>query len=265
MAVIFHDGLANGQRLRLCSDAARLWFPHLFTQANTLARMEIDYSKNVLVYGMEAPPSEARFAKLIAEYQTNYLLFLYQQPKTGATWGQWWAKENSLPQYKSKQDLASPAPPAGAFEAWQRQYAEAKRQAAAKAFGDLPMSGGPSGPVDAPQAALVAAVLDACREWFPATDDAMARQIVMVGLAVRPGWLPKDVLIPMRLARWKQHESAAGYLRTLPAVLKTLANQEAQMALFAPAVEESPIGSGLSDQEIAALDRERVAAKIKAS
>lgn len=262
MAVIYSEGLTNGQRLRLCSDTARLWFPYLFSQANNFGRLEIDYAKNVLIYGMECPPTEGRFTKLIAEYKANYLLFLYGEPRSGAIWGQWWAKEKSLPDYKRREDLASPAPPKGAFEAWQAEYAALKRQAGAEAFGELPASAGPSRAAETPQP-LVVAVLEACREWFPATDEAMARQIVMVALAVRPGWKVSEVGPTMKAARWKAQEGAAGYLKTLPNVLKALAAKESQLSLFvASQFPETHAVSTLSDEEIAARDRERLSRKL---
>lgn len=262
MAIIYNEGLVNGQRLHRCSDTARLWFPYLFSQANNFGRLEIDYAKNVLIYGMECPPTEGRFTKLVAEYKANYLLFLYGEPRSGATWGQWWAKEKSLPDYKRREDLASPAPPKGAFEAWQAEYAAIKRQAGAEAFGELPASAGPSRPAETPQP-LVAAVLDACRDGFPATDEAMARQIVMVALAVRPAWKVSEVIQTMRVARWKAQDNAAGYLKTLPNVLKGLAAREAQMSLFVAAqFPETHVVSALSDEEIAARDRERLTKRL---
>lgn len=253
MALIDPEGLANGERLRACSDLARLWWPMLFLQGNTLGRMEIDYASNILRYGMSKPPTESRYAEMILEYRTNYLLFLYLD-KIGATWGQWWAKPNSLPSYKTNPDKATPAPPQEEFVAWCNEYHAIKRQASLERFGSLPASEGAE-PGEQP---LAAAVLNAVRGFFVAADMAIARQITMAGLAVRPDWKVAEVTSIVRMAYQRNQRSPALFCQTVPDVLRTMAAREEEMASRPAMPEEEPmVGPQLTEEEIARRDRER--------
>lgn len=110
---------------------------------------------------------------------------------------------------------------------------------------------------------LVAAMLAACSETFPATDETFACRLVSVGLGVRPGWTAKEIPVHVRLATFRGQQTAAGYLKTLPNVLKALAARESQMNLFVAAqFPETHVVSTLSDEEIAARDRERLARRM---
>lgn len=117
MAVIDADGLKNGDRLRACSDLARLWWPYLFVQSNRLARLEINYRKLVGDFNFTVPLSEKDFYAILEEFQNNHLIFLYKTDE-GDIWGQWWPKEGSFPSYLRPEDENSPAPPEDALMKW---------------------------------------------------------------------------------------------------------------------------------------------------
>lgn len=119
MPVIYPDGLVRGDRLRSCSDIARLYWPYLFCQSNRLARLEISYEKCIFTLGLQSPISEDEFVEIISEYFKHHLLFLYAT-EGGAIWGQWWAKEDSFPKYLRSEDRRSPAPDKNALEAWKK-------------------------------------------------------------------------------------------------------------------------------------------------
>lgn len=256
MAIIDPRGLTNGERLRACSDLARLWWPILFLQANSLGRFEVNYQANVLAAGFRRPPPPERYHQMLGEYRDNYLLFLYSAPD-GSAWGQWYAKPGTLPSHKRRDELDTPAPPLDEFDAWCQEYAQRKRQQAAAAFGDIPVARTTPRVSDVPTP-LVAAVLRVCREAYPDTTESLARQITMAALAVRPKWTAQEVGIHLRLAQKREQRGAALFLRTLPPVLRALDATPKQASLPLAALDDTPDSSGLSDEQIAEMDRLRI-------
>lgn len=255
MAIIDPRGLRCGERLRRCTDLARLLWPYLYLSSNSVGRLELSYDENVLAFRFQRPPSEERYRTVILEYRRNWLLFPYLAPD-GSTWGQWWVLKGALPKEPRREDLRTPAPPKPAWDAWIAEYRAWKQERAAVAFGELPVSDGSPGGGAAP-AELVAAVLEAIRGAFPTADEPIARQLVMVALAVRPGWKASEVLPALKQAHQGRRQDSVGlYFTTLPAVLRTWAAAEAQAAAR-PVVVEEP-ASGLSDEEITRRDLERL-------
>lgn len=122
MAIIDPDGLFHGDRLRRCSDTARLAWPHLFLLANGFGRIEINYDRiaAVVFAGYKDPPSEQAVYGWVQEYRDAHLLFLYEA--RGQLWGQWDCKSGCLPRWKSRKDHDSPEPPQPAYDAWLRAY-----------------------------------------------------------------------------------------------------------------------------------------------
>lgn len=122
MAIIDRDGLFHGDRLRRCSDTARLWWPYLFLAANGFGRFELNYTRltTEAFAGFACPPTEESLWGLIAEYRKAHLLFLYECG--GQIWGQWWCKPGSLPRYQTNKDRESPEPPTEEFTKWLSSY-----------------------------------------------------------------------------------------------------------------------------------------------
>ena len=122
MSILDFDGLTNGDRLRACSDAARLHFAYLFLASNGYGRLEINYARLVgRVYAtFNVPPSEVDLMGFVEEYRANSLLFLYRA--NGQVWGAWDTKAEYLPRYKNAQDRRSPEPPEPAFREWKSAY-----------------------------------------------------------------------------------------------------------------------------------------------
>src|SRR6185295_5966021 len=112
MAFIHPDGLFNGERLRACSDTARLYWPYLFLASNGFGRLEIDcerISREVFI-DFQNPPNSSELLEIFGEYFKNRLLYLYETPD-GHVWGQWDCKPGSLRTYKTAKDKRSPEPP----------------------------------------------------------------------------------------------------------------------------------------------------------
>lgn len=122
MAIIDPDGLFGGDRLRKCSDAARLWWPYLFLAANGFGRLEVNYALlvNRIAVEFKNPPTEEGLYGFLAEYRDNHLAFLYEA--AGRIWAQFFCKPGSLPRWKTMKDRASPEPPAEQYEAWLKSY-----------------------------------------------------------------------------------------------------------------------------------------------
>lgn len=122
MAIIDPDGLFNGDRLRQCSDMARLHWPYLFLAANGYGRFEVNYRRiaTAVYVDFHHPPTEEEFYGYIGEYRRRHLLFLYEA--RDQIWGQWDCKPGSLKRHKTAKDRTSPEPPMGAFDSWIRSY-----------------------------------------------------------------------------------------------------------------------------------------------
>jgi hypothetical protein len=118
MPIINPSGLFSGQRLRRCSDGARLYWPYFFLASDGFARIEIDYHALIarVFVGFQNVPSEEEFSGLIREYWHAYLLFVYQVE--GVLWGQWDTNDKYLPRHKSRADQKSPKPPQAAYDEW---------------------------------------------------------------------------------------------------------------------------------------------------
>lgn len=127
MAIIDPDGLFHGDRLRRCSDTARLAWPHLFLLANGCGRFEINHARiaAVVFADFKNPPSEQELYGWVIEYRDAHLLFLYEA--RGQLWGQWDCKPGCLPRWKTSRDRDSPEPPREAFDNWVRSYREQSR------------------------------------------------------------------------------------------------------------------------------------------
>ena len=115
-------GLHHGERLRKCSDTARLWWPYLFLAANSYGRMRLTYARFLsdVAVSFAKPPAEDEYWALFQEYMECHLAFLYQHG--GEIWCQWHCVEGTLPKYHTAEDKASPEPPLEAFERWEKSY-----------------------------------------------------------------------------------------------------------------------------------------------
>lgn len=146
MSVIDPDGLFNGDRLRQCSNAARLYWPYFFLASNGYGRIEINYHRLVSkAFSNFSPvPSEAELMRYLKEYESAHLLFLYQFK--GQLWGQWDTDKKYLNKYQTAADKSSPEPPADAFKAWKDSYHEQKQAVTvlpenlSSLFGNVPES-----------------------------------------------------------------------------------------------------------------------------
>jgi hypothetical protein len=60
MAIINADGLFGGDRLAMCSDKARLYWPYFFLASNGYGRLELNYPKimNRAFHRFKKPPTE---------------------------------------------------------------------------------------------------------------------------------------------------------------------------------------------------------------
>lgn len=126
MALIDSDGLFNGDRLRRCSDRARLLWPYFYLASNGFARLEINYHRIIsrCFATFKKPPSESEIGACLQEYESHSLLFTYSV--AGQVWGQWDSKLENLPRYKTATDRRSPAPPEPAFSEWKKAYQSEK-------------------------------------------------------------------------------------------------------------------------------------------
>jgi hypothetical protein len=118
MPMIDPDGLFYGDRLRRCSQTARLYWPYLFLASNGFGRLELNYSRicHRVFVDFEKPPTEDDFWGYVKEYRDAHLLFLYEH--RGQIWGQWDAKPGFLPRWKTKKDKETPEPPKQEYEKW---------------------------------------------------------------------------------------------------------------------------------------------------
>lgn len=116
------DGYFDGQRMRNCSDTARLLWPPLYLAANGLGRLELDCEN--LIYrhfrGYKNPPTEEQLMASFMEYRAFHLAFLYES--SGRDWAQFWIKPGFAPEYVLKRDRSSPEPPANEFRQWLVSY-----------------------------------------------------------------------------------------------------------------------------------------------
>jgi hypothetical protein len=135
VSIIDPDGLFNGDRLRKCSNAARLYWPYLFLVSNGFGRFEVNYSKIVAraFSGFSPVPSQHEIERLILEYKSNYLLFLYPSPD-GNLWGQWDTRQTLLKKHKTASDKRSPAPDPAEFENWREEYRKLKSRPVSSEF-----------------------------------------------------------------------------------------------------------------------------------
>lgn len=134
MAVINPEGLYQGDRLRRCSDEARMAFPHVYLSGNNYARLELNPIKiQATVFStFNTPPSIEIITKWIQEYRAQGLLFIYSAD--GQLWGQWDTRQEWLPRHKNAADQRSPAPPQPAFDEWQER--NRTKKAATQALAD---------------------------------------------------------------------------------------------------------------------------------
>ncbi len=126
MPIIDGDGLANGKRLRKCSDRARLLWPYLFCYSNGFGRFEADYEviRARVFLGFEHQPTNEELMGVLREYCDAGLLFTYVHE--GEIWGQWDTKDKYLKRHKTASDHESPKPPEPAFSEWKKTINENK-------------------------------------------------------------------------------------------------------------------------------------------
>ena len=204
MIIIDPDGLFNGDRLRNCSNTAQLHFPRLLLASNGFARLEINYPKIIgVAYSTFKPvPSEADLQSWIQEYVENYLLCPYEAD--GRLWGQWDAKPELLPRYKTSGDRRSPKPPEPAFTEWKKRY-RTEIKAFPKCLGEISETfhGGAH--------VVVVAVVDAVEKNICASDDARLGQLPPIHdppFGTDLGPLPEQPASPGPVNE-KPHKSAA--------------------------------------------------------
>lgn len=117
---------------------AQLHWPRLFLVSDGFARLEINYARIIgrAYSSFKQVPTEAELQALIREYADNYLLFLFEAGGSGwgQIWGQWDAKKDLTPRYKTALDRKSPIPPEPAFTEWKKKYA-GESKAFPKSFG----------------------------------------------------------------------------------------------------------------------------------
>jgi hypothetical protein len=144
MAIIDPDGLFNGDRFRLLSNQARLYWPYFFLASNGFGRLEINYHRIVAkAFSTFDPiPQESELMKHIRDYQGAYLLFVYESG--GQLWGQWDCPEKLLKKFKTSADRSSPAPPVELMNQWKQSYQYEKKtikripETFQKLFGNVP-------------------------------------------------------------------------------------------------------------------------------
>lgn len=131
-------GLHHGERLRKCSDEARLWWPYLFLAANSYGRMRLSYARFLsdVAVDFDQPPTEEKYWALFKEYRDRHLAFLYQHGDD-EIWCQWYCARGSLPKYQRKEDIASPEPPKAEYERWLKSYVK-QTKALPPDFSNLP-------------------------------------------------------------------------------------------------------------------------------
>lgn len=138
--VLEPDGLFHGERLKKCSDLARLYYPYLMAASNGFARLELNYER-VMDRGLnnfEKPLSREAFFAIIREYRDNYLMFLYKAKNQ--YWGQFVTDSKYLPRHKTAKDRQSPEPPIEKYVEFQEAYELSKTTVPAdlENFGEVP-------------------------------------------------------------------------------------------------------------------------------
>jgi hypothetical protein len=135
VAILDYDGLVNGERIKACSDSARLAFPYFLAAANTCSRFELDFARLCHIFqNFKKPFKEEQIAEFIKEYTDEYLLFTYAA-EDGSYWGQ--IDTKWLPTYQKEADKKTPAPDPAEYARWQEKYAEKKRALSSKKFAAL--------------------------------------------------------------------------------------------------------------------------------
>lgn len=129
MAIIRAKGLYEGERLAACSDTAQLHWPRLYLLGNGHSRFELHYARIIAVVyaSFHTKPTEDEVRGWLREYADNFLLFLYEDPATGAMWGQWITAQENLATYRTAEDKRSPAPNDKEIDAYRQAYINQKR------------------------------------------------------------------------------------------------------------------------------------------
>lgn len=130
MAYIDPEGMYGGDRIAMLSDKTRWVWPWLWCLGNSVGRFELNYRTVVerAFRQFKSRPTEEQFWAWIKELHSCWLLFVYES--NGQLWGQWNVEAKYLPQYAKRADQQTPAPNAGAFLQWRRQYEDQKKQTA---------------------------------------------------------------------------------------------------------------------------------------
>jgi len=147
-------GLFFGERLKVCSDEARLHWPWLYAAANGYGRLELNYAKlmDTVYASFRAKPSLEAVSGWLQEYAANFLVFVYSAPD-GSLWAQFETSEKYLPRFKTAADRQSPKPDFDELTAFRMRYVESKKgkylsiqsfQKSAPNFGTLPKTPEPS-------------------------------------------------------------------------------------------------------------------------
>lgn len=128
MALIDPKGLLYGERLGDCNDEAQLHWPRLFATSNGYGRTELSYDRlcDTVYSSFKKKPTHAQLSAWFQDYQTNFLLFIYEAPD-GSIWGQWITSEKFLPKYKTSVDRQSPAPDPRALKEYMDQYIRTRK------------------------------------------------------------------------------------------------------------------------------------------
>jgi hypothetical protein len=128
MVIIDPAGLFNGDRLRMCSDQAKVYWPFIYSLRNAFGRFEINVPQIIgtAFHSFVEPPTPQDIRDCIAEYARNFLLFLYVHE--GTLWGQWDVPQHLLPKYQTKVDKRTPCPPPADLHAWRQRYVAKKQQ-----------------------------------------------------------------------------------------------------------------------------------------
>lgn len=134
-------GLFEGNKLRRCSDKARLLWVHLFLASNEFARLEIDLPllSSRCFFGFKDPPTPSDLIPIIREYRDVGLLFLY--PHAGSLWGQWICPSQCTKRHKSAADKRSPEPQKDALNSY---ILETTDNASLQHFSELLLKNSPS-------------------------------------------------------------------------------------------------------------------------
>lgn len=121
-------GLFFGERLKDCSDEARLHWPWLYAAANGYGRVELNVSKitDTVYSSFREKPTPRALTGWIQEYADNFLIFVYSAPD-GSLWGQFETSAKYLPKFKTQADHRSPAPDPDELKAFRDAYVESRK------------------------------------------------------------------------------------------------------------------------------------------